>query len=199
MSQTKRRIFNVEWRYLSAEDITIHISKIPIGDTSEISLCPTYSFATHIHHRTTNLSYWEGKGAVAAMRSYSILIYQLTPHPPPNSLLPHRIFTTPPKPIWDQSSHFPRHLASITPFVHYSVFPHQSKRRYEKYFNISFRYMWMSKIFLYQNFLPDVVHIFPSFPYGSKLLFQVCELWTDLSRYWVTNGLARRNKIHTCV
>lgn len=148
MSQTERRILNVEWRYLSTEDITIHTSKTPIGDTSEVSLCPTYSFATHIHHRTTNLSYWGGKGAVAAMRSYSILIYQLTPHPP-NSLLPHRIFTTPPKPIWDQSSHFPRHLASITPFVHYSVFPHQSKRRYEKYFNISFSYVWMSKIFLY--------------------------------------------------
>jgi len=86
------------------------------------------------------------------------------PHPPPpNSLLPHRIFTTLPKPIWDQSSHFPRHLASITPFVHYSVFPHQSKRRYEMYFNISFRYMWMSKIFLYQNFLPNFVHIFSKF------------------------------------
>ena len=82
MNQTERRIFNVEWRYLSAEDITILTSKIPIGDTSEVSLCPTYSFATHIHHRTTNLSYWGGKGAVAAMRSYSILIYQLIPHPP---------------------------------------------------------------------------------------------------------------------
>jgi len=81
-SQTERRIFNVEWRYLSTEDITIHTSNIPIGDTSEVSLCPTYSFATHIHHRTTNLSYWGGKGAIAAMRSYSILIYQLTPHPP---------------------------------------------------------------------------------------------------------------------
>ena len=40
----------------------------------------------------------------------------------------------------------------------------------------------MSKIFLYQNFLLNVVHIFPSFPYGSKLLFQVCEIWTDLSQ-----------------
>jgi len=65
----------------------------------------------------------------------------------------------------------------------------------------------LSKIFFHQNFphnvvhiFPhNVVHIFPSFPYGSKLLFQVCGLWTDLSRYCVTNGLARRNKMRTCL
>jgi len=31
------------------------------------------------------------------------------------------------------------------------------------------------------------------------LSFQVCEFWTDLSRYCVTNGLARRDKMRTCL
>ena len=152
MSQTEKLIFNVEWPYLSTEisQSTHQKSQLAIRqkylDVLLIVLQPTF---------TTEPPICLIEGAKGLLRprgptpSSSINL----PHTPLNSLLSHRIFTTPPKPIWDQSSHFPRHLASITPFVHYSVFHHQSKRRYEKYFNISFVICecilyFLSKIFL---------------------------------------------------
>lgn len=68
---------------------TYHKSQLVIG--LDVSLCPTYSFATHIHYRPTNLSYWGGRGGLLRPRgptpSSSINLppspYSLTEYLPP--------------------------------------------------------------------------------------------------------------------